>query len=137
MYKVKNKQYKGDLKMIIYHTETLEDYDALTTELEEQGYYWASYQKPTSKKHWYVYEENTCIISDNHNYIYYAKLEMSKKTYPDTPIIEYKAKKETNDFIKELTVKIYYNEITKKHYNSYEDAIADCKKEMERQHDKN
>ena len=27
---------------------------------------------------------------------------------------------------------LYYNEITKKHYNSYEDAIADCKKEMEK-----
>ena len=26
---------------------------------------------------------------------------------------------------------LYYNEITKKHYNSYEDAIADCKKEMD------
>ena len=32
---------------------------------------------------------------------------------------------------------LYYNSITKKYYNSYEDAIADCKKEMERQHDKN
>ena len=32
---------------------------------------------------------------------------------------------------------IYYNEITKKHYNSYDEAVADCKKEMERQHDKN
>ena len=29
---------------------------------------------------------------------------------------------------------IYYNEITKKYYNSNEDAIADCKKEMERLH---
>ena len=32
---------------------------------------------------------------------------------------------------------LYYNSITKKHYNSYEDAIADCKKEMEKSHDKN
>ena len=32
---------------------------------------------------------------------------------------------------------LYYNSITKKHYNSYEDAIADCKKEMEQQYDKN
>ena len=58
---------------------------------------------------------------------------------PEEPIIEYKAdkKQETNDFIKELTVKIYYNKITKKHYNSYNEAIADCKKEMKRQHDKN
>ena len=27
---------------------------------------------------------------------------------------------------------LYYNEITKKYYNSYEDAITDCKKEMEK-----
>lgn len=32
---------------------------------------------------------------------------------------------------------LYYNSITKKHYNNYEDAIADCKKEMEKLHDKN
>ena len=31
---------------------------------------------------------------------------------------------------------IYYNSITKKYYNSYKEAIADCKKEMERLHDK-
>ena len=27
---------------------------------------------------------------------------------------------------------LYYNSITKKYYNSYENAIADCKKEMEK-----
>lgn len=32
---------------------------------------------------------------------------------------------------------LYYNSITKKHYNSYEEAIDDCKKEMEKLHDKN
>lgn len=30
---------------------------------------------------------------------------------------------------------LYYNSITKKHYNSYEDAIADCKREMEKSYD--
>ena len=62
-----------------------------------------------------------------------------KEEYPDISIIEYRADKqgETDNFIKELTVKIYYNEITKKHYNSYDDAIADCKKEMEKLYDKN
>ena len=39
--------------------------------------------------------------------------------------------------IKELHMALYYNQITKNYYNSYDDAIADCKKEMERQHDKN
>lgn len=32
---------------------------------------------------------------------------------------------------------LYYNSITRKHYNSYEDAIADCKREMEMLYDKN
>ena len=32
---------------------------------------------------------------------------------------------------------LYYNSITKKYYNSYDDAIADCKKEMEKLYDKN
>lgn len=54
-------------------------------------------------------------------------------------IIEHQVNKqvETDDFIKEVTVKIYYNEITKKHYNSYDEAIDDCKKEMEKLHAKN
>ena len=32
---------------------------------------------------------------------------------------------------------IYYNSITKKYYNSHDEAIDDCKKEMEKLHDKN
>ena len=32
---------------------------------------------------------------------------------------------------------LYYNSITKKYYDSYDEAIADCKKEMERLYDKN
>ena len=30
----------------------------------------------------------------------------------------------------------YYNSITKKYYNSYDDAIIECKIEMEKLHDK-
>ena len=124
--------------MKIYHTETQQNYDALMSNLEEKGYKWLSGGKPTSEDYWSKNKENTCILI-SYKYITYGPIKGHKKEYPDIPIIEYKADKqgETNDFIKELTVKIYYNEITKKHYNSYEDAIADCKKEMERQHDKN
>ena len=32
---------------------------------------------------------------------------------------------------------LFYNSITKKYYNSKEKAIDDCKKEMEKLHDKN
>ena len=124
--------------MKIYHVETQQSYDELMSELEVKGHKWLSGYKPTSKKYWEQEKENTCItISDKD--ITFDSIEWHKKEYPDPSIIEYKARKqgETENFIKELTVKIYYNEITKKHYNSYEDAIADCKKEMEKLHDKN
>ena len=124
--------------MTIYHTATIEDYDALMYELEGEGCKWISRKKPTSKNYWIIYKENTCIVISGKD-ITFGPIEWHKKEYPDTKIIEYKADKQgvTDDFIKEVTIKIYYNEVTKKHYNSYEKAIADCKKEMERQHDKN
>ena len=124
--------------MTIYHTETEEDYNSLMVELEKQEYKWLSGHKPTSKNYWSEDKEDTCITISGKD-ITFDSIEWHKEEYPDIPIIEYKADKqgETDNFIKELTIKIYYNEITKKHYNSYEDAIADCKKEMEKLHDKN
>ena len=107
-------------------------------ELEKQGYKWRSGYKPTSKNYWEQEKENTCITISGKD-ITFDSIEWHKKEYPDTKIIEYKADKQgvTDDFIKEVTIKIYYNEVTKKHYNSYDEAIADCKKEMEKLHDKN
>ena len=124
--------------MKIYNTRTQSDYDALMTELEEQGFNWINRKKPTHYRYWEKYGVNTCIEIVGKE-IAFGSIEWYKEESPDIPIIEYKADEqgETDDFIKELTVKIYYNEITKKHYNSYEEAITDCKKEMERQHDKN
>ena len=124
--------------MRIYNTKTQSDYDSLMLELEEQGFKWLSGDKPTCFGYWEDEKENTCIEIAGKE-IAFGSLDYYKKEYPSTTIIEYKTDKkiETYDFIKELTVKIYYNEITKKHYNSYEDAIADCKREMEQQHDKN
>ena len=126
--------------MTIYRTRTQEDYNSLMIELEEQGFRWGSVlgKKPTEKNNYNVYTSETTITTFT-DVISYSCVKDDMEYYPDEPIIEYKAKKqvETDNFIKELTVKIYYNEITKKHYNSYEDAIADCKKEMEQQYDKN
>ena len=124
--------------MKIYNTKTQSDYDALMIELEEKGYNWFSGHKPTYFRYWEQYKGNSCIEIVGKEMTFWS-LDYYKEKYHNIPIIEYKADKqgETDDFIKELTVKIYYNEITKKHYNSYDDAIADCKKEMERQHDKN
>ena len=124
--------------MKIYRTRTEADYDTLMVELEKQGFVWDSGHNPTHFKYWSEDKEDTCIAISGKK-ITYGSIEWYKDEYPDISIIEYKADKqgETDNFIKELTVKIYYNEITKKHYNSYEDAIADCKKEMEKLHDKN
>ena len=126
--------------MKIYRTRTQEDYNSLMSELEEQGFRWGSVlgKKPTEKNNYNVYTSETTITTFT-DVISYSCVKDDMEYYPDEPIIEYKAKKqlETDDFIKELTVKIYYNEITKKHYNSYKEAIDDCKKEMEKLHDKN
>ena len=126
--------------MTIYHTATEEDYNSLMVELEKQGFRWGSIRgkKPTEKFYYEVYTSETTITAYA-DVIRFGCVKEEIVFRPDEPIIEYKAKKkvETDDFIKELTVKIYYNEITKKHYNSYEEAIVDCKKEMEKLHDKN
>ena len=126
--------------MKIYHTATQEDYNSLMVELEKQGFRWGSVcgKKPTEGFNYKVYKSETTITTFT-DVISYSCVKDDMENYPDEPIIEYKAKKkeETDNFIKELTVKIYYNEITKKHYNSYDDAIADCRKEMEKLHDKN
>ena len=115
--------------MEIYNTKTQSDYDSLMSELEEQGFNWLNGKKPTYYRYWEDEKENTCIEIAGKE-IAFGSLDYYKKEYPSTTIIEYKADKkgETNGFIKELTVKIYYNEITKKYYNSYDEAIADCKK---------
>lgn len=122
--------------MKIYCTRTQEDYNSLMVELEKQGLRWDSGHNPTYFKYWSEDKEDTCIAISGKK-ITFGSIEWYKEEYPDISIIEYRADKqgETDNFAKELTVKIYYNEITKKHYNSYEDAIADCKKEMEKQHD--
>ena len=123
--------------MTIYHVETPEDYNSLMVELEKQGFRWGSVRgkKPTEE---FFYKVNTSetTITTYTDVIRYGCLKDDMESYPDEHIIKYKAdkKQETDNFIKELTIKIYYNEITKKHYNSYDDAIADCKKEMERLH---
>ena len=128
--------------MTIYHTATQADYDALMVELEVEGYKWVDGEMPTEQSYFDRYGSKTTVTAFDGFFektMQFADVAYDIEEYPNIPIIEYKADKqgETDDFIKELTVKIYYNEITKKHYNSYEDAIADCKKEMERQHDKN
>ena len=124
--------------MKIYCTRTQEDYNSLMVELEKQGFIWYSGHNPTHFKYWSEDKEDTCIAISGKE-ITLNSIEWYKEEYPDISIIEYRADKqgETDNFIKESSVKIYYNSITKKHYNSYKEAIDDCKKEMEKLHDKN
>ena len=79
--------------MTIYHTETQEDYDALMIILEEKGRKWICGNEPTFFKFWKTYKESTCIIISDKG-ITFGNIEQYKKQYPDTPIIEYKAKGE-------------------------------------------
>ena len=79
--------------MKLYHTETQADYDALMIELEEKGYKWLSGDKPTHFKYWSEDKEDTCITISGKD-ITFDSIEWHKKEYPDTPIIEYKAKGE-------------------------------------------
>ena len=82
--------------MKIYHVKTQADYDALMIKLEENGRKWIGGNEPTFFKFWKTYKENTCIgISDKG--VTFSNIEHCKKQYPDTPIIEYKAKGESND----------------------------------------
>ena len=78
--------------MKIYHTATLEDYDELMIELEEKGCKWFDGKKPTYLRYWKLGKENTCIDISGKDIITFAPIEWYKKKYPDTPIIEYKAK---------------------------------------------
>lgn len=79
--------------MKLYHTETQEDYDALMIILEEKGRKWICGNEPTFFKFWKTYKESTCIIISDKG-ITFGNIEQYKKQYPDTPIIEYKAKGE-------------------------------------------
>ena len=80
--------------MKIYHTETVEDFDALMVELEEQGCKWLSGRKPTEAKYdWFNYGKKTCVRRISSAGIL-TKFDFgySKENYPSVPIIEYKAK---------------------------------------------
>lgn len=79
--------------MKIYHTETIEDYDALMIELEEQGCTWAYGHKPTTSNDWRFQEEHTCIKLKGQA-INRGDLELFNNLHPDVPIIKYKSREE-------------------------------------------
>lgn len=80
--------------MKIYHTETQADYDALMVELEEQGAKWPTGTNPTEANNWSEFKRQTgvkvqdCILT-------YRDVEYFERVNPETPIIKYTAKKET------------------------------------------
>ena len=80
--------------MKIYHTETQQDYDALMSDLEENGCKWRSGEKPTrldkfkdSGKDTYIYEEHGVVSFSDGDYF--------KKYHDNETLIEYKAKGES------------------------------------------
>ena len=77
--------------MKIYHVKTQADYDALMIKLEEKGRKWICGNEPTFFKFWKTFKESTCIIISDKG-VTFGDIEYYKKQYPNTPIIEYKAK---------------------------------------------
>jgi hypothetical protein len=80
--------------MKIYHTETQADYDSLMVELEEQGAKWSSGTNPTEANHWSEFETQTSIKVQDCILTYHG-VEYFERANPETPIIKYTAKKET------------------------------------------
>ena len=77
----------------VYHVKTQADYDALMIKLEEKGRKWICGNEPTFFKFWKTYKEGTCIIISDKG-VTFGYIEYYKKQYPNTPIIEYKARGE-------------------------------------------
>lgn len=78
--------------MKIYHTETQEDYDALMTELEKNGF-------EDKGCTWATHEELTCLrILDGE--IVYANKKSYEKFFSEIPIEKYKAKNKLPEFEK-------------------------------------
>ena len=77
--------------MKIYHTRTLEDYDALMVELEEKGCKWFDGKKPTAVNLWSMWKGTTCLRVDNY-VIFHGSLDYYREKYHNENIIEYKAK---------------------------------------------
>ena len=96
--------------MKIYNTKTLEDYDALMSELEEKDYSWLTGQKPTYFRYWEKYGVNTCVRTLD-KYIMFSNIGLYIDEYPDVAIIEYKSKGEnmTQEKIKQELEEILDN----------------------------
>ena len=88
--------------MKIYHTRTLEDYDALMVELEEKGCKSFDGKKPTIVNLWSMWKETTCLRVDKY-VVFHGSLDYYKEKYPSENIIKYKAKgtKMTQEEIKQ------------------------------------
>ena len=92
--------------MKIYNTKTQAAYDALMTELEEQGFNWINGKKPTYYRYWEQFKENTCIEIVGKE-MTVGSLGYYKEEYPNETIIEYKAKGETKMTNEEMKQNIH------------------------------
>ena len=81
--------------MKLYHVETQEDYDALLKELDEQGFWWSSYQDILDSNEWLIYKSETVVnANDDKKELSYSNKEFYQSRYPNEEIITYKAKQE-------------------------------------------
>ena len=79
--------------MKIYHVETQQDYDALMSNLEENGCKWRSGEKPTRLDKFKDFDKDICVYEE-YGEISFSGVEYFKKYHSDETLIEYKAKGE-------------------------------------------
>ena len=87
--------------MKIYHTETQQDYDALMSDLEENGCKWRSGEKPTRLDKFKDSGKDICVYEE-YGEITFSDVEYFKKYHSNETLIEYKAKGEKNKNVKYL-----------------------------------
>ena len=80
--------------MKFYHVETQEDYDALMSELDEQGYKWRGGSSLKGGNGWEFFGKETVILVQSLEEVSYSDKDSYTLVYPNEEIITYKAKTE-------------------------------------------
>lgn len=79
--------------MKFYHVETQEDYDALMSELDEQGYKWRGGSSLKGENGWEFFGKETVILVQSLEEVSCSDKDCYTSVYPNEEIITYKAPK--------------------------------------------
>ena len=115
-----------DRDIIIYHTETKKDYDALIDDLDKKGYMWQSFMPLKIRDYWGVYQEKTCIgVRNEGKNVFCSSFSTLIHSYE---ICKYEAKEdEKMRFTKENIYKLFtqYRKDSNYSLNDLQDEILD------------